>query len=74
MVMPATTATRPVGPDVTEPSAAGGLSSTDVSGVWEVLDRWAGRENLEKRLIAQRPVDDVLLRAPERQAGAVMLN
>jgi uncharacterized Ntn-hydrolase superfamily protein len=41
----------------------------DASAVWQVLDRWAGRENLEERLIRQHAVDDVLLKALQRQAG-----
>jgi hypothetical protein len=35
-----------------------------------VLDRWAGRENLEERLVQPEMVDDVLLRALQRQAQA----
>ena len=42
----------------------------DVSAVWPVLDRWAGRENLEERLVQPEMVDDVLLRALQRQAQA----
>lgn len=42
----------------------------DASAVWQVLDRWAGRENLEERLIRPEMVDDALLQALQRQAEA----
>ena len=41
----------------------------DPSAVWQVLDRWAGRQNLEERLIRKYAVDNVLIGALKREAG-----
>lgn len=44
------------------------FNQQDAAAVWAVLERWAGRENLEERLVKVNAVDEVLLRALRRQA------
>jgi len=38
------------------------IDARDVDAVWERLDRWAGRENLEERMVERRRIDRTVLR------------
>jgi uncharacterized Ntn-hydrolase superfamily protein len=46
------------------------LDASEADAVWARLDRWAGRENLEERMIEKGRVDQTILRVlRERDAG-----
>jgi hypothetical protein len=45
------------------------FDSADDDQLWQALDRWAGRENLEERLIRRTSVDPILVEALRRCAN-----
>jgi uncharacterized Ntn-hydrolase superfamily protein len=48
------------------------FDGADDDQLWQALDSWAGRENLEERLIRPRSVDPVLVQALRRAANEKM--
>lgn len=38
------------------------IDAGDADDVWDRLDRWAGRENLEERMVERRRIDRTVLR------------
>lgn len=46
------------------------LDPSDATAVWATLDRWAGRENLEERMVERGVIDRTVLRILRERDGA----